>query len=157
MTSCLSKLKVTPSFCFSFKIPDDLTATIISEVLIMVKQVCTRQGLRYGFENRGEPSLDPLFRRSWFLPSSIKFLYGRSSKSGYYLIDLTKKTLTANFTYNSQICPHLAANFRASTFGYGRSCKWELFGMTISLVNNFLPSSKTSRICEGNILSQTLN
>ena len=27
MTSCLSKLKVTPSFCFAFKIPDDPTAT----------------------------------------------------------------------------------------------------------------------------------
>ena len=29
MTSCLSKLKVTPSFCFTFKIPDDPTATNI--------------------------------------------------------------------------------------------------------------------------------
>ena len=28
MTSCLLKLKVTPSFCFTFKIPDDPTATI---------------------------------------------------------------------------------------------------------------------------------
>ena len=27
MTSCLSKLKVTPSFCFAFKIPDNPTAT----------------------------------------------------------------------------------------------------------------------------------
>ena len=27
MTSCLSKLKVTPSFCFGFKISDDPTAT----------------------------------------------------------------------------------------------------------------------------------
>jgi hypothetical protein len=27
MTSCLSKLKVTPSFCFAFKIPDDPTTT----------------------------------------------------------------------------------------------------------------------------------
>jgi hypothetical protein len=27
MTSCLSKLKVTPIFCFAFKIPDDPTAT----------------------------------------------------------------------------------------------------------------------------------
>ena len=27
MTSCLSKLKVTPSFCFAFKIPDDVTAS----------------------------------------------------------------------------------------------------------------------------------
>ena len=27
MTSCLSKLKVTPSYCFPFKIPDDPTAT----------------------------------------------------------------------------------------------------------------------------------
>ena len=27
MTSCLSELKVAPSFCFAFKIPDDLTAT----------------------------------------------------------------------------------------------------------------------------------
>ena len=27
MRSCLSKLKVTPSFCFPFKIPDDSTAT----------------------------------------------------------------------------------------------------------------------------------
>ena len=26
MTSCLLKLKVTPSFCFAFKIPDDVTA-----------------------------------------------------------------------------------------------------------------------------------
>ena len=30
MTSCLSKLKVTPSFCFPFKIPDDSTATNIA-------------------------------------------------------------------------------------------------------------------------------
>jgi hypothetical protein len=29
MSSCLSKLKVTPSFCFAFKIPDDVTATIL--------------------------------------------------------------------------------------------------------------------------------
>ena len=29
MKSCLSKSKVTPSFCFAFKIPDDPTATII--------------------------------------------------------------------------------------------------------------------------------
>ena len=27
MTSCLSKLKVTTSFCFAFKIHDDVTAT----------------------------------------------------------------------------------------------------------------------------------
>ena len=27
MTSCLTKLKVTPSFCFAFKIPDDPTTT----------------------------------------------------------------------------------------------------------------------------------
>ena len=27
MTSCLSKLKVTPSFCFAFKIPDNVTAS----------------------------------------------------------------------------------------------------------------------------------
>merc|ERR1711997_78477 len=27
MTPCLSKLKVTPSFCFAFKIPDDVTTT----------------------------------------------------------------------------------------------------------------------------------
>ena len=27
MTSCLSKLKVTPSFCFAFKIPDNPTAS----------------------------------------------------------------------------------------------------------------------------------
>ena len=27
MTFCLSKLKVTPSFCFPFKIPDNPTAT----------------------------------------------------------------------------------------------------------------------------------
>jgi hypothetical protein len=25
MTPCLSKLKVTPNFCFAFKIPDDMT------------------------------------------------------------------------------------------------------------------------------------
>jgi hypothetical protein len=29
MTSCLSKLKVTFSFCFAFKIPDDPIATTI--------------------------------------------------------------------------------------------------------------------------------
>ena len=27
MTSCLLKLKVTPSFCFTFKIPDNVTAS----------------------------------------------------------------------------------------------------------------------------------
>ena len=27
MMSCLPKLKVTPTFCFAFKIPDDPTAT----------------------------------------------------------------------------------------------------------------------------------
>ena len=27
ITSCLLKLKVTPSFCFTFKIPDDPTAS----------------------------------------------------------------------------------------------------------------------------------
>ena len=31
MTSCLLKLKVTPSFCFAFKIPDDPTATVSSK------------------------------------------------------------------------------------------------------------------------------
>jgi hypothetical protein len=29
MTSCLSKLEVTPSFCFAFKIPNDVTANNI--------------------------------------------------------------------------------------------------------------------------------
>ena len=29
MICCLSKLKVTPSFCFTSKIPDDPTATIL--------------------------------------------------------------------------------------------------------------------------------
>ena len=29
MTSCLSKLKVTPIFCFPFKIPDYVTATTV--------------------------------------------------------------------------------------------------------------------------------
>ena len=29
MPSSLSELKVIPSFCFTFKIPDDVTATII--------------------------------------------------------------------------------------------------------------------------------
>jgi hypothetical protein len=32
MTSCLSKLKVTPSFCFAFKIHDNVTATSIDKV-----------------------------------------------------------------------------------------------------------------------------
>ena len=32
MTSCLSELKVTASFCFAFKIPDDPTATDIHTV-----------------------------------------------------------------------------------------------------------------------------
>ena len=27
LKSCLSELKVTPSFCFAFKIPDNVTAT----------------------------------------------------------------------------------------------------------------------------------
>merc|ERR1711997_569714 len=31
ITSCLSKLKVTPSFCFAFKIPDNLTASTTDE------------------------------------------------------------------------------------------------------------------------------
>ena len=31
--SCLSKLKVTPSFCFAFKIPDDPTATTVYDWL----------------------------------------------------------------------------------------------------------------------------
>ena len=29
MTSCLSKLKVIPSFCFAFKIPDNVTETTV--------------------------------------------------------------------------------------------------------------------------------
>ena len=29
MTSCLLELKVTPNFCFAFKIPDNVTATNI--------------------------------------------------------------------------------------------------------------------------------
>ena len=32
MTSSLSKLKVTPGFCFPFKIPDNPTATIVNVV-----------------------------------------------------------------------------------------------------------------------------
>ena len=38
MTSCLSKLKVTPSFCFAFKIPDDVTASVNSTKLILDDQ-----------------------------------------------------------------------------------------------------------------------
>jgi hypothetical protein len=29
MTSCLSELKVTASICFTFKVPDNVTATIM--------------------------------------------------------------------------------------------------------------------------------
>ena len=35
MPPSLSELKVTPSFCFPFKIPDDLTATIIQSVFFV--------------------------------------------------------------------------------------------------------------------------
>ena len=36
MTSCLSELKVTPSFCFAFKIPDNVTATNYIAILIQL-------------------------------------------------------------------------------------------------------------------------
>ena len=36
ITSCLSKLKVTPSFCFTFKIPDDPTASSIQQSRILL-------------------------------------------------------------------------------------------------------------------------
>ena len=35
-TSCLSKLKVTPSFCFAFKIPDNPTATYVNKYLLHI-------------------------------------------------------------------------------------------------------------------------
>ena len=48
MTPSLLELKVTPSFCFAFKIPDDPTATskynIISRALIFT---CSEVGLIY--------------------------------------------------------------------------------------------------------------
>ena len=44
MPSSLSELKVTPSFCFSFKIPDDLTAT-----------------------NKYDPSISRIFESSGFM------------------------------------------------------------------------------------------
>ena len=40
MTSCLPKLKVTPSFCFAFKIPDDPTATSINNKHLSTKVLC---------------------------------------------------------------------------------------------------------------------
>ena len=36
MTSCLLKLKVTPSFCLAFKIPDDVTASNIYICILIV-------------------------------------------------------------------------------------------------------------------------
>ena len=48
----------------------------------------------------------------------LSFCMGGHLNRGYYLIDLTKKTLTANFTYNSQIpSPPLPANFLTPAFG----------------------------------------
>ena len=34
----LSELKVTPSFCFAFKIPDDVTASIIYPVYLLLSK-----------------------------------------------------------------------------------------------------------------------
>ena len=39
MTSCLSQLKVTHSFCFAFKIPDNVTATNTYYFLLILKRV----------------------------------------------------------------------------------------------------------------------
>ena len=39
VTFCLSKLKVTPSFCFAFKIPNDPTTTNIIYIGILNKIV----------------------------------------------------------------------------------------------------------------------
>ena len=36
MSSCLSKLKVTPSFCFAFKIPDNVTASTLYMIQAVV-------------------------------------------------------------------------------------------------------------------------
>ena len=39
MTFCLPKLKVTPSFCFAFKIPDDMTVTNKYFITIMPSKI----------------------------------------------------------------------------------------------------------------------
>jgi hypothetical protein len=53
MTSCLSKLKATPSFCFAFKIPDDVTASnIYIYIYIHDRQVCQMP------DTRGSKDLD---------------------------------------------------------------------------------------------------
>ena len=54
MPPSLSELKVLPSFCFAFKIPDDVAVTIIYKginpmgllVLFYLSQICTRFGIR---------------------------------------------------------------------------------------------------------------
>ena len=54
MMSCLSKLKVTPIFCFPFKIPDDPTATsmyIFASVSNLQKLFCLSRILTFEFEN----------------------------------------------------------------------------------------------------------
>ena len=35
MPPSLSELKVKPSFCFAFKIPDDVTATIVHSMVLL--------------------------------------------------------------------------------------------------------------------------
>ena len=39
MPPSLSELKVIPSFCFAFKIPDDMTATVITTIFCRSMQV----------------------------------------------------------------------------------------------------------------------
>ena len=43
MPPSLSELKVTPSFCFAFKIPDDMTASILYTYIVIFLKRNTNQ------------------------------------------------------------------------------------------------------------------
>ena len=73
MTSCLSKLKVTPNFCFPFKIPDNPTATnMYQKSTLSISSISSR-----------------IFERSW----SKSFLVLLFQIISYKTVCFTKKNI----------------------------------------------------------------
>ena len=106
MMSCLSKLKVTPSFCFAFKIPEDVTAS--NDYLLFTEKeaaVCSVGCLSFVWWKKNQNRVNVILRDSLFWNISNNF---SAQTKNIKLILVFIGIIVCNSTYGTLI--HCKAN-----------------------------------------------
>ena len=88
MPPSLSELKVTPSFCFAFKIPDDVTATIENKIVAPIENILSNCVLDKKWLTL---NLSPFFSGGCTASHHLKFNFVRTSETDSKIWPVLKK------------------------------------------------------------------